>query len=146
MNIQKPEKGEVVRMGKFGAVGLLGVGVNMGLYALFWDLMEIGDFIARALAIEISILHNFAWNFAWTWKDRGTEPQRIPSRLLKYHGSTLFSSFGVTLAVGWLVLLVLPDSDLFRYTSHLVGIGAGMVSNYLLADLWVFEKTKKSTE
>jgi len=128
----------LLRFGKFGAVGIMGVGVNLLFYALFMELLGLADFLSRALAIELSILHNFAWNFAWTWKDRGTGIAMIPLRLVKYHGSSLFSSFVITLAVGWIVLRIVPEIPLERYISHLAGIGAGMITNYLLADFWVF--------
>ncbi|MDP8205142.1 MAG: GtrA family protein [Candidatus Electryonea clarkiae] len=136
------KRSDAVRIGKFGFVGVLGVGVNMGLYFIFSDILGITDFISRALAIEVSIIHNFAWNFSWTWKDRSGSIREIPSRMLRYHGSTLFSSFGVTLATGWLLMLILPETVIARYMSHLAGIGVGMVSNYILSDLWVFKKSQ----
>ena len=126
---------------KFGAVGLLGVGVNLGMYAIFYEWIGIPDYIARALAIEVSVLHNFAWNFFWTWSDRGGTRHNFWSRLLRYHGSTFVSSFVITLSVGALVDFLLGSFPYVNYISHLIGIGAGMITNYLLSDLWVFKRS-----
>ena len=133
----------LVRFIKFGLIGGLGVGVNVGVYALLRELVGMADFLSRVIAIEISVLHNFAWNFLWTWGDRGRNWSRIPGSLLRYHGSTLFSSFMVTLAVGWVVLQLLPDVKWAEYLSHLTGIAAGTVSNYLLSDRWVFTSSRR---
>jgi putative flippase GtrA len=125
-------------------------------------LFGVWELAAKIISIEISIIHNFAWNFAWTWKDRGREKQNIPSRLLKYHGSTLLSSFVITLLADWLARILLIGSfldsflvnvadslggvpvvaGLFRIEIFCFGIGIamGMISNYLLSDLWVFRK------
>ncbi|MBS1262350.1 MAG: hypothetical protein MAG453_01695 [Calditrichaeota bacterium] len=125
---------------KFGAVGLLGVGVNMGVFAILHGAAEVADYIARVLAIEIAVLHNFTWNFFWTWSDRGRSLRNLPRRLLKYHGSTFLSSFVITLATGALADWLLGDTPYADYLSHLIGIGAGMITNYLLSDLWVFRR------
>ncbi|MBZ0263570.1 GtrA family protein, partial [bacterium] len=99
----------MVRFIKFGLVGSLGVVVNLGVYTIFFQVLEFQDFLARMIAIEISILHNFTWNFSWTWRDRGRQISSIPARLLRYHGSTLISSYGVTLGIGWILMKILPD-------------------------------------
>ncbi len=136
-------RGDAVRAGKFGVVGALGVGVNFGCYTALYALLGVEDFLARAVAIEIAILHNFTWNFTWTWADRGRSWRRMPGALLRYHGSTLFASYIVTLGIGWLVLRTLHGVPLAEYISHLVGIGAGMLVNYLLSDRWVFRPRDK---
>jgi len=133
----------VVRILKFGVVGVSGVVVNLGIYAFLREYVEMQDFLARAIAIEISILNNFIWNFLWTWSDRGRTLKNLPDRLLKYHGSTFIASFIVTLGIGWLVLKLLPDMAMIDYISHTVGIAAGMVANFLLSDKWVFNSQKK---
>lgn len=154
----------VKRIGKFGLIGILGVAVNFGLFILFRDALDIPDFFAKSLAIELSILHNFAWNFAWTWADRGRSIKILWQRLLKYHGSTFIASFLITIAVSyamrwWVVGHVDWDSLLSHflipslgqerwvaYISYLIGIGAGMIANFIMADRWVFRVAKQVDE
>ncbi|GBE30743.1 MAG TPA: GtrA family protein [Bacteroidetes bacterium] len=130
---------------KFGAVGLLGVGVNMAGYALWHEVFGVEDYLARVFAIEIAVLHNFAWNYFWTWKDRGRNYSNYFGRLLRYHGSTFFASFLIPLGVGWAVDRAMGDYPFANYISHLSGIAVGMMVNYLISDLWVF-RVRKSRE
>jgi len=136
-------KSIIIRFFKFGAVGLLGVGVNLGAYTLLYEWFGLKDFLARILAIEISVLNNFAFNYLWTWGDRGRSWAGLPIRLLRYHGSTFISSFVITLGIGWLVLQALPEqTPWMNYISHSAGIVAGMIVNYLMSDRWVFTMEK----
>lgn len=128
---------------KFGSVGLLGVLVNMLSYTIFHEVLEIEDYLARVFAIEVAVLHNFTWNFFWTWKDRGRKASLYFTRLLRYHGSTFIASYLVPLLIGWLVNRALEDYPFINYISHLSGIVAGMLINYLISDFWVFRGTKK---
>ncbi len=129
---------------KFGSVGALGVVVNMACYTLFHEALGVEDYLARVFAIEIAVLHNFTWNFFWTWKDRGRRVKAYFTRLLRYHGSTFIASYLVPLAIGWAVNFAMEGIPFANYISHLTGIVAGMLVNYLISDFWVF-KTSKQT-
>ncbi len=165
MNDSK-EKGKsasgILRFLKFGLVGLLGVAVNMGLYLLLNDLLAVPDLPSKVLAIEVSVLHNFAWNYAWTWSDRGHSGSLLWRRLVKYHGSTFVASFVITIGISYLArffmvhvpylellnTLGLADTALAQAghdwwtekSSYLIGIAAGMIANFLLSDRWVFQR------
>lgn len=150
------------RVFRFGIVGVLGVGVNFVGYILFREKAGIPDFLSKALAIEISILNNFFFNYFWTWGDRGRTLRTFWDRIIRYHGSTFIASFVVTIAVSYLMRLVVglveweplvkaislglaPSIGQERwvaYISYLFGIAAGMIANFILADRWVFTKLK----
>ena len=68
---------------KFGAVGASGVVVNLGA---LWALRNAGlvDTAASALAIELSILSNFAFNELWTFTDRRDPGQSAMHRCLRF--------------------------------------------------------------
>ena len=67
--------GDVKRFLKFCVVGTTGFGVNIGI---FWLLTRIAglrepyDLVALIIALEISILSNFALNDLWTFRDKRT--------------------------------------------------------------------------
>jgi putative flippase GtrA len=154
-----------VRFGKFGSVGVLGVFVNLGFYALFRDQFGIKDFFAKSIAIEISILNNFLFNYFWTWSDRGRSLKSFWSRIIRYHGSTFIASFVVTIGVSYLaefaVALVnwvsfvslfhikinfiqnISQATWVSYISYIIGIVAGMIVNFALSDKWVFNINKQ---
>jgi putative flippase GtrA len=129
---------------KFGSVGALGVVVNMAFYTLFHEYLEVEDYLSRIFAIEIAVLHNFTWNFFWTWKDRGRRVRSYFTRILRYHGSTFIASYLVPLLIGWLVNRILVSYPFANYISHLTGIVAGMMVNYIISDLWVFRGGQKT--
>lgn len=60
---------------KFGAVGALGVIVNLSVLAVMRQL-GCSDTLASAIAIEVSILSNFALNERWTFKARARALER----------------------------------------------------------------------
>ena len=50
-------------------MGLIGFALQLGVLAL---LLRLGlhYLAATALAVELAVLHNFAWHERWTWRDR----------------------------------------------------------------------------
>src|SRR5690606_36177550 len=49
--------------------------------------------LAVALAVELAILHNFAWHERWTWRDR-QQPglAAVAGRLVRFNAATAFTS------------------------------------------------------
>src|SRR5262245_48233373 len=105
------------RLARFCVTGASGVGVNMGLLILMTELCRLPYLLSSLVAIEVSILTNFALNNAWTWRDRRTSP--LVHRLLKYHAVA-----GVTALLGnWSLLLILTRFAGFDYRlANLCGI------------------------
>ena len=68
---------------KFNGVGAIGFALQLGLLAL---LLRAGlhYLAATAIAVELTILHNFWWHERWTWRDRTTGSQGAVKRLAKY--------------------------------------------------------------
>lgn len=54
---------------KFSLVGAVGIGVQLGALALLTT-AGVHYLRATALAVEIAVLHNFAWHQNFTWSDR----------------------------------------------------------------------------
>lgn len=156
----------IERFVKFGLVGVLGVAVNFGFFIIFREVVGLPDFFSKALAIEISILNNFFFNFFWTWSDRGRTLRTFWQRILRYHGSTFIASFVVTIAGSYLARFVVrliewdsviqtlsfgiaPELGQERwvaYIAYLIGIALGMVANFILSDRWVFTNPKAVIE
>jgi len=65
-------EGNVKRFLKFCMVGSSGFGVNMGGYWFLTRIAGLYDLVAIILAVEISILTNFALNDLWTFRDKRT--------------------------------------------------------------------------
>jgi putative flippase GtrA len=94
--------------------------------------------IATALAVEMAVLHNFAWHERFTWKDRSSVHWTdVAGRLLRFNLTTgMISLQGTTTIEKYLVaqyhLPVLP--------ANLIAIPCTSMLNFLASDLLVFRK------
>jgi len=61
---------------RFNFVGAIGMGVQLGSLALLNQGMPGHYLVVTALALEITLLHNFAWHVGYTWRDR-SDPQGL---------------------------------------------------------------------
>ncbi len=70
---QRPKYGYYVDhvVDVFGAVGSLGVSVQLSMLALLKGFLGVYYLAATVVAVEIAILHNSFWHERWTWGDRG---------------------------------------------------------------------------
>lgn len=96
------------RFMKFAAVGASGVVVNLGTLAIL-RLAKVHTNLASAIAIEVSILSNFAINHLWTFGDRRHADSALLRHLLRFHlvslgGGVIQFVMFVTLNLAWLLL------------------------------------------
>lgn len=117
------------RWWKFSVVGLLGIGVQIVALAV---LMRAGShyLLATALAVEIAVLHNYAWHRRWTWAERPA------GRLARFHlanglVSVLSNLLWMRLLAGVWEIPVVP--------ANLLAIGATSLVNFALGERWVFK-------
>ena len=118
---------------KFNLVGGLGIAVQLGcLAALRHRMHYLG---ATALAVELAVLHNFAWHCRFTWRDRPGGGRERWRRLLRFHaGNGVLSIAGnvalMALLTGRLGLPVLP--------ANAIAIALCSVANFAAAEWFVF--------
>ncbi|NPA62370.1 MAG: glycosyltransferase family 2 protein [Methanococci archaeon] len=127
------ESKEFLRMLKFGFVGFLGIFVNIGVLYILTEIFGIYYLISGIIAVELSILHNFLWNYFWTFKDRNN---KFLNSLCKYNLSCLIS-----MVINILVLYTLTQYfGIYYIISDLIGIICGFLANYLLSNHWAFKE------
>jgi len=90
------------RIGRFAAVGLSGVAVNMAVLVFLAEAGGLPPEIAAVLATECAILSNFAWNDRWTFAHASTS-HSWPGRALRYN---LIALGGLVITVTLLAILV----------------------------------------
>ncbi len=120
---------------KFGAVGAVGVAVNL---LSFTALLKLGmtKYLASPLAIEISIISNFLMNNYWTFSERDMN-DRLHIRGLKFN----MVSF-IALGVSYTTFLVLSAADPagIPQVHQLIGIVPATLINYFLNSYWTFKE------
>lgn len=123
------------RFAKFCMVGATGVGVNQGILALFLWLW--GDqlyALFSVVAIETSIITNFALNNIWTFRDRRTMGSSVPARLLKYN-----ITCGIGAGLNFSILVLLKEIlGMDPLIANLFGISGAMLWNYAGSTLWAW--------
>jgi len=117
-------------------VGASGVVVNLAALGLLAGVLHVHEVAASALAIEISIVSNFALNDSFTFRDRvlGAGAGRL-ERLARYN---VVSLVGLGLQLGAFVALRLlavrglglPSLGPWRYVAQLAGIALALAWNF----------------
>lgn len=155
--MKKPDKKSILLFLKFGSVGASGVIVNQGLFYLGKNFLFGGEYrilLASFLGILVSIFTNFVLNDNWTWKDRRRAgPGAWFKRLCKYYVAAAVAG-AVQLGCVWLLtqpgdnaampVLYSPvqtyiSLDIFEMLANMAGIGAGILINFFVNNLWTFK-------
>jgi dolichol-phosphate mannosyltransferase len=84
----------------FNAVGGVGVVVQLGVLGALVRWTGLHYLAATAIAVELTLLHNFVWHQRWTWRDRPARSRRfVLDRLIRFHLLNGAISFGGNMAV-----------------------------------------------
>ena len=91
--------------------------------------------MATMIAVDIAVLHNFAWHERWTVGDRAVAHGGMARRLLRFHlGTGLTSLVGnVIVTAAAIELLHVPT-----LVANAGAVAATNLANFLVADRWVF--------
>lgn len=139
---------ELRRLVKFGLVGSSGVVVNMAIFALgtAWLFKEMADsprnMCASTLAVVVSIATNFALNDAWTWRDRREGGSAAWLRRLVMYFVVAGVAGLIQVGVMWTLSIPLGINE---HLANFVGIGAGVVINFAVNNVWTFRQKPDST-
>ena len=120
-----------VRWVRFNVVGAMGMAVQLGALALVHRLTGGRDLLASGVAVELALLHNFAWHWRYTWVDR-VEGAGWFRTLVRFQVSNGL----VSLLGNLLVMRVMVHVPLL--VGNLVAIGLCSLANFWLGDGWVF--------
>lgn len=118
---------------KFNAVGVAGAIVQLAALWLLARAMGIQYVIATALAVEIAVLHNFAWHEIWTWP--GLPSQERWRRLARFHVANGFVSIASNALLTWIFKQYV---GLPLLASNVAAIVLTALLNFFLAATWVF--------
>ena len=129
-------RGLAVHAIRFYAVGALGIGVQLAVLALLAGFLRIHYLWATLLAVEVAILHNFAWHEHWTWSDR-TRLVRggVALRLVRFNLTTGLVSLIGNVLIMWALV---GQAHLHYFLANILTVGACAIINFLVSDRFVF--------
>lgn len=128
----------LIRWGKFNLVGAMGMAVQLGTLAVFHRGMHGHYLLATAAAIELTLLHNFAWHWRYTWRERRAQAS-LPVALLRFHLSNGLVSMLGNLA---LMRVLVPQAHLPVLGANVVAIACCSLLNFWIGDSWVFAEER----
>ncbi|MEO8592781.1 MAG: GtrA family protein [Candidatus Solibacter sp.] len=123
---------------KFNLVGLIGIFVQMGAFALLFTVWKMYYIAATALAVETAVLHNFVWHELYTWRHlpRGGAKD-VAGRLLRFHAGN-----GLISIVGNVALMRVFVGGL--HWNHYVATGTAIavcsLANFAASEWFVFRR------
>jgi putative flippase GtrA len=132
----------LIRWLKFNAVGIVGAGVQLAALWLFARVLSIQYVAATVLAVEVAVLHNFAWHEIWTW--RGLPAEGRLRRLARFHLANGFVSVLSNAAFTWLFKQWLGAPLL---VANGISIVLTALLNFVMASVYVFpsQRIRKPT-
>jgi putative flippase GtrA len=124
----------LIRWCKFNLVGAIGVAFQLAVLALLNRCAPGHYLYATAAAIELTLLHNFAWHVHFTWRDRRNSFTLI-RQLLRFHASN-----GLVSMLGNLVLMrvFVQEAHLPVLIANGIAILVCSLVNFRLGDVWAF--------
>ena len=122
---------------KFGIVGVSGFVVNQGGLMFLVGILSLPTWLGGIIAIEFSIIANWAINDIWTWKDRRKSPWFV--RMAKYNIAAAITAFGVN----YPLLLLLSEIIGINYAiANIVGITLAATINFLINHHWTYKEVE----
>ncbi len=130
------------RLVKFATVGVIGFLIQTLIFELllrsklaFASL----PFNATALAAETAVISNFILSNFWTFSDQKLKPRQVPVKFLQFNLGSL-GSIGAQWATLRINTYFFGSGFWPVRISYIIGIGLGMISNYLVYSKVVWRK------
>ncbi len=131
-----------VRWSKFNLVGAMGMVVQLAALALT-DRWAGGHYLfATAVAVELTLVHNFVWHLHYTRCDR-RDSSAILAQFVRFHLSNGLVSMLGNLA---LMPILVHEARIPLLVSNSIAILCCSIVNFLLGNNWAFAAKVKTTQ
>lgn len=116
---------------KFGLVGASGYLINLAVFSVLSDSLDLHHLIAAVGAFCVALANNFLWNRHWTFEPGDGHPGLQAGRFLAV-------SLGA-LAINLIVLeLLVSGTSLGDLSAQAIAVAVAMPFNFLGNKLWTF--------
>ena len=121
---------------RFLVVGVLGTIVNIIIFFIFADYLNINANISSIIAFLVAVTHNYLLNHIWSFK-KYVNFQVNRKSYIKYVSVNIF---GLIVNLIVLNLILVQFNPTTKATAQLFGVLAGTVFNFILSRFYVFNK------
>ena len=123
----------LMRWLRFNVVGAMGMAVQLGSLVILTRIVPKHVLAATAIAVELAVLHNFAWHVLYTWRGReGGSRWRQMVRFQLANGAV--SLFGNVV----LMRVLVGEARLPVMAANAVAIACCSIANFGLGERWAF--------
>jgi putative flippase GtrA len=133
----------VTQLGRFGAVGLVGLVIDVGVFNLLRltvlssEVLHEGPVVAKIISTSLAIVANWLGNRYWTFRG-----ERRPHWILEAVEFGLVSAGGMLIALGclWVSHYALGLTSVLadNISTNVVGLVLGTAFRFTFYRLWVF--------
>lgn len=122
---------------RFNLVGGVGIAVQLVLLFLLKNCLHLNYLAATALAVEVTVIHNFIWHERYTWADRVQPSWRSSlARFLRFNLTNgAVSIFGNLL----LMKIAVAFAHMNYLTANAIAILVCSLLNFVVSDGYVFD-------
>lgn len=128
----------LVRLLRFGTVGLFNTGVDVGLFAILHVVLNVPPLLSNCVSYSAGIISSFFLNASWTFADR-SQPDGKSSRFARFVMVSL-SGLGIST-----LILAAAMHFMAPMLAKIVSVGVTFFWNFLLADRLVFPRSRGGT-
>jgi putative flippase GtrA len=135
MTVMSHNRFDARRWARFNAVGVMGFVVQLGCLWALTHLLKIHYVLATAVAVELTILHNFAWHARWTWMARSATLGATLSRFTWFN----LTNGVISIVANTMITLALVENWHVHYlVANTISVAACAAANFLVSDLFIF--------
>ena len=122
--------GNWLQLFQFGLVGASGYLINLAVFALFNELLNVHYIAAAILAFGVAVMNNFWWNRHWTFDARHGHAGFQAARFLTV---SVFA-----LGINLIALEVLIRGGMADLPAQAIAVAIAMPFNFVGNKLWTF--------
>src|SRR5215204_4625728 len=120
-----------VQLFQFGLVGASGYLVNLTVFALLAELLDVHHIPAAIGAFCVAVSNNFYWNRRWTFEAAHGHAG--------FQAARFFTVSVVGLIVNLIALQLLIEADLAELPAQALAVATAMPFNFVGNKIWTFD-------
>lgn len=119
-----------VQLLRFGVVGASGYVVNLTVFAICVEVLDLGYRAGAVLAFLVAVANNFAWNRKWTFSEADNH---VRQQAVRFLATSLVAFLGALM-----VLELLVSGGVSPLPAQAVSIVCATPLNFIANKIWTF--------
>lgn len=126
----------------YGIFGVLTTLINIGIYALCYQQIGIGNVVSNIIAWVVAALFAFVTNKIWVFESKSLEPAVLVAEAVSFFGCRLATGVLDIVIMYVTVDMLALNSTIMKCISNVLVI----IANYVASKFVIFKKGAKTSE